>query len=160
MTLRDDEASQAPNAAERSEWMGVLARADASSLRAKMDGIGAHPAYQWMRRPEIGAVMARGRAGGTGQAFSLGEMTVTRCALRLVDKPDIVGHAYVQGRNAEKAEQAALADAMLQSAGSKQQVLDVVIAPLRAEEAARRLTARKKAGATKVDFFTLVRAEG
>jgi len=146
--------------ADRADWMGVLARADAASLKRKMAALGPAPERRWLRRPEIGAVMTRGRAGGTGQAFSLGEMTVTRCALRLESREDVIGHAYVQGRDVEKAEQAAVADAMLQIDSTRAAVLAEVVEPLRQEENARRLAARRKAGATKVDFFTMVRAEG
>ncbi len=144
----------------RADWMGVLARADAASLQRCFKALGDTPSYEWLRRPEVGAVMTRGRAGGAGQAFSMGEMTVTRCALRLVDAPDVVGHAYVQGRDVGKAECAALADALLQTETLADRVLADVIEPLRLEEAARRLRARRKAGATKVEFFTMVRAEG
>ncbi len=144
----------------RAEWMGVLARAPAEDVTDAMAAIEPTPAFDWLRRPEFGAVMTRGRAGGTGQPFSLGEMTVTRCALRLKDRPEVVGHAYVQGRDVRKAELAALADAMLQVEGTAEQVRATVIAPLKAAEADRRLKARRKAGATKVDFFTMVRAEG
>ena len=71
-----------------------------------------------------------------------------------------VGHAYVQGRAFKKAEQAALADAMLQTPSLADAVRCQVIEPLRQAEMARRLKLRRKAGATKVDFFTFVRAEG
>lgn len=140
--------------------MGLLARARPDSLAEKVDGLDAAPAFDWLRRPEFGAVTTRGRAGGVGQMFTLGEMTVTRCALRLIDRPDVVGHAYVQGRDAGKAERAALADAMLQTPDLAAAVQRDVIEPLRQEEAARRLELRRKAGASKVDFFTMVRAEG
>ncbi len=145
---------------QRAEWMGVLARAEPAALQAAMAALGPAPAFDWLRRPEIGAVMTRARAGGTGRAFSLGEMTVTRCALVLKDRPDVVGHAYVQGRATAKAEHAAIADAMLQTDDLHDRVMAEVITPLKRAEAARRLKARRKAGATKVDFFTMVRAEG
>ena len=148
-----------PATAARSDWMGVLARSNPKSLAERMAGLGSAPAFDWLRKPEFGAVMTRGRAGGTGRMFSLGEMTVTRCALRLRDRPEIVGHAYVQGRAAAKAEQAAVADAMLQTPDLAEAVMAEVVEPLRAEEAARRLKLRRKAGSSKVDFFTMVRAE-
>lgn len=144
----------------RAEWMGVLARADTASLRGHMEGLGKAPGFEWLRQPEIGAIMLQGRAGGTGAAFNMGEMTVTRCALRLHDAPASVGHGYVQGRDVQKAELAALADALLQYDARAAEVMAKVIAPLRDEEAARRLSVRRKAGATKVNFFTMVRAEG
>ena len=56
--------------------------------------------------------MARGRPGGDGAPFNLGEMTVTRCTVRLED--GTVGHAYVAGRDMRQAELAAVLDAVLQ----------------------------------------------
>jgi alpha-D-ribose 1-methylphosphonate 5-triphosphate synthase subunit PhnG len=144
---------------QRADWMGVLGRAPAKSLEAKMKAIGDATSFDWLRQPEIGAIMLQGRAGGTGAAFNMGEMTVTRCALRLAGEAESVGHGYVQGRDARHAELAALADALLQTE-RQAEVMDAVIRPLKAEEAAKRLAARRKAGATKVDFFTMVRAEG
>src|SRR5262245_9260483 len=97
--------------AERREWLGVLARAPESSLEAWARA-GGLPRYTWLRRPETGLAMVRARTGGTGAKFNLGEMTITRCALRLEN--GTVGVAYVQGRSARKAELMAVADAMLQ----------------------------------------------
>ena len=57
---------------------------------------------EFLRRPETGLVMLRGRAGGTGQAFNLGEASVTRCSVRLSDGQ--VGTGYVLGRDQRKAE--------------------------------------------------------
>ncbi|EIE49245.1 phosphonate metabolism protein PhnG [Salipiger aestuarii] len=139
--------------AERQGWMGLLARAPAARLAALM---GDAPGFDWLRAPEVGGVMVRGRAGGTGAPFNLGEMTVTRCALRLATGE--VGHACVRGRDKTHARQAALVDALMQgprAAGVRAGVLD----PLAAEEAARRHARAAKAAATKVEFFTMVRGE-
>jgi len=144
----------------RAEWMGVLARADAGALAGRMAELADRPDHVFLRPPEYGAVMTRGRAGGSGQMFSMGEMTVTRCAVRLEGRPEVAGHAYVQGRNADKATAAAVADAMLQCPDLAAVVMATVVEPLRDAEAARRLRARRKAGGSKVDFFTMVRAEG
>lgn len=145
---------------ERAGWMGVLARADAAALAAHMAELNDRPSHVFLRPPEFGAVMTRGRAGGTGRLFSMGEMTVTRCAIRLDGRSEVAGHAYVQGRNADKATNAAVADAMLQCPDLADAVMTTVVAPLKDAEADRRLRARQKAGSSKVDFFTMVRAEG
>ena len=97
---------------DRQRWMAVLARADAATLRRLLGAWGSLPAYTRLRGPETGLVMVRGRAGGGGAPFNLGEMTVTRCTVRLED--GLVGHAYVAGRDEEQAELAAVADALLQ----------------------------------------------
>ena len=141
----------------RKDWMGVLAKADAARLAALLDGLGPRPGFSWLRTPEIGAVMVRGRAGGTGAPFNLGEMTVTRCALRLDDGR--VGHAYIPGRDKAHAETAAICDALLQGAEGPRLQAEV-IAPLKAEADAARRQEAARAEATKVDFFTMVRGEG
>ena len=138
-----------PHAA-RQHWMGILARADAATLAERM---GADlPAWRHLRQPETGLVMVRGRTGGAGQPFNLGEMTVTRCAVRLDD--GTVGHAYVRGRDRRHAELAAIADALLQRDAT---LVDRLIAPLAAAQAATRRDRSREAAATRVEFFTVAR---
>jgi alpha-D-ribose 1-methylphosphonate 5-triphosphate synthase subunit PhnG len=141
---------------ERRDWMGVLARAPADELARAFGRLGPEPGSHWLRPPEFGSVMVRGRAGGTGAPFNLGEMTVTRAALRLDD--GTVGHAYVAGRDAGKARIAALCDALLQGP-SAAHVLEVVVRPMQALMAQARSERAAKAAATKVDFFTMARGE-
>lgn len=142
-----------PENEARRGWMGLLARAPAERLAALMPDL---PAHDLLRRPEIGAVMVRGRTGATGAPFNLGEMSVTRCSVRL--EGGAVGHAHVQGRDKSHALRAAVADALLQTeaaAGLRAAVLE----PLAAEETERRALRARKAAATKVEFFTMVRGE-
>lgn len=142
---------------DRSRWMGLLARAAGEDLATRWQRTGLAPGFEWLRAPEHGTVMVRGRAGGTGAPFNLGEMTATRCALRL--ESGTVGHAYVPGRDRRKAEIAALCDALLQEEASAQAIRDGILAPLEAaEDTARRETAAR-AAATKVDFFTMARGD-
>ena len=141
---------------DRAGWLGLLARAQAADLARLMAALGPEPAHDWLRPPETGTVMVRGRAGGTGAPFTLGEMTVTRCALRL--GCGTVGHGHVQGRDKVQARHAALVDALMQGARAPQ-LRAAVLGPLAAAEAARRAGRAARAAATKVDFFTLVRGE-
>jgi alpha-D-ribose 1-methylphosphonate 5-triphosphate synthase subunit PhnG len=69
------------------------------------------------------------------------------------------GHAYVMGRNFEHARLAAVCDALLQVSALHDEIQAKVIQPLEHAIAARSLQKRSKAGATKVDFFTLVRGD-
>ena len=100
--------------------------------------------------------MVQGRVGGTGEPFNLGEMTVTRCSVRLAD--GAVGHAWVQGRDKDHARRAAVADALLQT-DAADEITARVIAPLAAEAQSLRDGRAAKAAATRVDFFTMVRGE-
>jgi alpha-D-ribose 1-methylphosphonate 5-triphosphate synthase subunit PhnG len=138
---------------DRKTWMGLLARAKPDRLAELFPDL---PTYSLLRAPEVGAVMVRGRIGGDGDAFNLGEMTITRCSLAL--QGGLVGHAHVQGRDKSHALRAAVLDALLQSAEAPR-LRAAVLVPLRAEEAARREARAAKAAATRVEFFTLVRGE-
>ncbi|WP_050525737.1 phosphonate C-P lyase system protein PhnG [Pseudorhodobacter aquimaris] len=140
----------------RKAWMGLMAKAPAARVGALLDGACARPDFKWLRPPEVGSVMVRGRAGGTGAPFNLGEMTVTRCALRLASGE--VGHAYIQGRSKADAEAAALIDALMQT-GQAATLQTAVLDVLAADRAALTKVRAEKAAATKVDFFTMVRGE-
>jgi alpha-D-ribose 1-methylphosphonate 5-triphosphate synthase subunit PhnG len=133
--------------------MSVLARADATELATLLEHRAVPPSYTKLRGPEAGLVMVRGRTGGGGAPFNLGEMTVTRCTVRT--ESGHVGHAYVAGRDARKAELAALFDAMLQEPGRRGALHDDVIAPLATAQQARRDSIAAKAAATKVQFFAM-----
>ena len=139
--------------ARRRHWMAVLARASHPDMLAGLQRLGGLPNYTRLRGPEAGLVMVRGRAGGGGAPFNLGEMTVTRCSVRT--DAGIVGHAYVAGRDELQAELAAVADAILQDPGRTDAVWAGLIVPLHAAQADQRRAVDAKAGATKVDFFAM-----
>ena len=138
----------------RRRWMSLLATAPTADLLALWSAFGPPPAFDWLRRPEIGSVMARGRMGAVGAAFNLGEITITRCSLRLADQR--VGHGYVQGRSKAKAECAALIDALMQGAEANA-LRRAVLAPLAERQAAAHAARAEKVAATKVEFFTMSR---
>ena len=146
---------------ERREWMALLARAPLPMLESWMRGAaesGSLPGHIWLRKPESGLAMLRARAGGAGERFNLGELTLTRCTLRL--ETGEVGVAYVRGRSLRKAELAALADALLQSAAWCEVVRRRLIEPVRAHIETEIARARHKAQATRVEFLTLAREAG
>jgi alpha-D-ribose 1-methylphosphonate 5-triphosphate synthase subunit PhnG len=141
-----------PEKTDRQRWMATLARADRAAIERCLQDAPALPAHTTLRGPEIGLVMLRGRAGGGGAAFNVGEMTVTRCTVRAGGQ---LGHATIAGRDTEKAELAARLDAALQDASLSPALRRAVIAPLDALEEARRAGLAARAAATRVDFFTL-----
>lgn len=138
--------------------MGVLARADVDALERSLAELPAPPAYQTLRAPETGLVMMRGRAGGDGAPFNVGEMTVTRCVVKPAGGP--LGFGYVAGRNRRHAELAAVFDALLQQEERRDALLETVIEPLARAQAHARQERWSEAAATKVEFFTVVRGEG
>lgn len=149
-----------PEQAARKARLSVLARAPEARLRDLWQaflGGSEVPAHDILRGPEIGAVMVRGRAGGTGAPFNLGEMSVTRASVRL--SSGAVGHGHVQGRSREAALTVALIDALAED-GRADEIEDAILSPLRAAAEDRTTARAAKAAATKVEFFTMVRGEG
>ena len=142
---------------QRKEAMAVLAHSDAAEIACRLGAI-AVPAYENLREPENGLVMVRGRIGGDGAPFNLGEATVSRAAVRLATGE--VGFGYTLGRDREKARMIALCDALVQSDEFTDAVEANVLAPLRASIDSRRNRKAAETAATRVDFYTLVRGEG
>jgi alpha-D-ribose 1-methylphosphonate 5-triphosphate synthase subunit PhnG len=143
--------------AQRQAAMAVLAHADAAEIAGRLDTI-ALPAHENLREPENGLVMVRGRIGGDGAPFNLGEATVSRAAVRL--STGEVGFGYTLGRNRQKALMIALCDALIQTPDHAGAVETHVLAPLRAAIASERNRKAAETAATRVDFYTLVRGEG
>jgi alpha-D-ribose 1-methylphosphonate 5-triphosphate synthase subunit PhnG len=133
--------------------MATVARATVGEL-APLDALAG--GAELLRAPEIGLVMVRGRIGGDGAPFNLGEATVTRAAVSLPGGE--VGFGHVMGRDREKARLAALADALWQAPATREAV-EALLAPVRARLGAEAATRRERAAATRVDFFTMVRGD-
>jgi len=100
--------------------------------------------------------LVRGRMGGTGAPFNLGEMSVTRCVVRLADGS--TGYSYRAGRDKRQAELAALADAHLQGP-QQSRWLNELIEPLAAAQARSAAQKAAETATTRVEFFTLLRGE-
>jgi alpha-D-ribose 1-methylphosphonate 5-triphosphate synthase subunit PhnG len=143
--------------AQRQAVMAVLVHAEAGEIAARLRNVPL-PGHQDLRAPESGLVMLRGRVGGDGAPFNLGEATVSRAAVRLASGE--VGFGYTLGRDGEKARLIALCDALVQSCDFSAAVERDVIAPLREQLMVRRKRQAEETAATKVDFYTMVRGEG
>src|ERR1700730_8858646 len=143
--------------AQRKAAMAVLAHATAVEIAAHLDAIEL-PSHEPLREAENGLVMVRGRIGGDGAPFNIGEATVSRAAVRLASGE--VGFGYTLGRDADKARMIALCDALVQSDDFAGLVEAKVLAPLRAAIALRQRAKAAETAATRVDFYTLVRGEG
>ena len=137
--------------------MAVLARASLAELEAIVARLGGVPPHAVLKPAETGTLMVEGRAGGTGRRFNLGEATMTRCIVRL--DGNLMGFAYALGTDRRKALLSAVLDALLQHPARGRAIADAEIAPLAARQTAAKEVALRKAAATKVDFFTLVRGQ-
>lgn len=143
--------------ADRQRWMRVLAMAPVGALEDAWNDVGDDVRYSLLRAPEIGTAMVRARAGGAGARFNMGEMTVTRCAVRM--EGGATGYAYVAGRDKRKTELAAAFDALLRDGGRRARLEATLIAPLETAQQAAHDARAQKVAATRVDFFTMVRGE-
>jgi alpha-D-ribose 1-methylphosphonate 5-triphosphate synthase subunit PhnG len=101
----------------------------------------------------------QGRAGGTGERFNLGEITVTRCTLRLGDAAGNtpVGVAYVLGRSHRHAQLAATADALLQDPQRHEELETSLLDAIRQFLKAQHTQRQQRAQSTRVDFLTMAR---
>ncbi|MFO1171696.1 MAG: phosphonate C-P lyase system protein PhnG [Hyphomicrobiaceae bacterium] len=141
----------------RPRWMSLLARAEPEHLEDVWQSLEPRPVFRFLRVPEVGLVMLRGRMGGTGAAFNVGEATVARCTVVLEE--GLIGHAYVLGRDLRHVELAALFDALLQrspfESALRVRLLDPITRCLQAE----RTEQTRRREATRVEFFTMVRGD-
>ncbi|TDX24773.1 alpha-D-ribose 1-methylphosphonate 5-triphosphate synthase subunit PhnG [Modicisalibacter xianhensis] len=141
----------------RSQRQRVLALTPRERLEPCWAELGIAPPHRRVRGPEVGMAMVRGRMGATGNAFNLGEMTMTRASVTLDN--GALGHGWVRGRDLQHAELIALIDACAQQEALRERIDSELIAPLADELAARNAEASRTAAATRVDFFTMVRGE-
>lgn len=150
-------AEHAPPIDPKKRVMDLLARCSPADMQAAWERIDPKPTFARLREPETGLVMVRGRIGGGGSPFNLGEATVSRATIQLTE--GTVGHGYRLGTDKVAAEWSAVFAALWQLPTLQDLVERLLLVPAeerQAEEAAR--LARETA-ATKVDFFTMVRGE-
>jgi alpha-D-ribose 1-methylphosphonate 5-triphosphate synthase subunit PhnG len=143
--------------AGRQALMRACAEANEAELEAALTAVGEPLQVEELHPPQIALVMLRGRIGGSGTAFNIGEATVTRAAVRLAN--GAVGFGYLLGRSERRAKLAAQLDALGQDAACRARLEACFVQPMLARRAALDARAWAAAEATKVEFFTLVRGE-
>lgn len=141
----------------RQALMRTCAQATEAELEVALAALGDLPASAELRPVETGLVMLRGRMGGSGPAFNIGEATVTRATVRL--DTGTVGFSYLLGRSHRRARLAALVDALGQDPAWREGLERNLVAPVEERQAATDARVRADTAATRVDFFTLVRGE-
>ena len=154
--MLEDVSAEDPLALRR-RAMSLLARAWPSELKGPLAQCWADHGARDLKPAETGLVMLRGRAGGDGAPFNLGEATVTRAVVELPGGER--GYAYILSRDAERARLAAIFDALWQKAAERRAVEERVLKPIAARLQAARAKASAEIAATRVDFFTLKRGE-
>lgn len=149
--------------ADRQRAMRAFALSDGATLARLWDSWQPAPEVELIRGPERGLVMVRGRIGGRGDRFNLGEATVCRATVHLHGAslgPDAVGTSYLLGTDLEHARLAAAFDALLCDEGQRDRVIAEIVEPLEAAQRERDAARRAEARSTLVDFFTVSREHG
>ncbi|MFA5124189.1 phosphonate C-P lyase system protein PhnG, partial [Zavarzinia sp.] len=148
MTRRDNGKpmiEESDNQARR-QRLRLLAGAAPADLAAALDEAGAVPDLRLVRAPECGLVMVRGRAGGTGERFNIGEMTVSRCTV--ADADGRLGVGMVAGRDRAKAEMVAKLDLVAQRPGPGAGIAARLLGRLEAQAARAAAARAARAAAT------------
>ncbi len=146
--------------ARRKEWLSILSRASEQELLVGFDRLGGIPEARDVKPAVVGSVMIEARAGGSGQRFNAIEATVTRCVVQVDQR---LGVSYSLGRDIRRARLSAIADALLQGVHEDEAAFEkmksVLVAPVAYRIESKRREKSRKAAATKVEFFTMVRGE-
>lgn len=141
----------------RQDIMRVCALATEAELAAALAQLAPLPEASDVRAPEIGLVMLRGRIGGDGAPFNVGEATVTRAAVKLATGE--FGTSYLLGRSKRRARLAAIVDALGQSPPYAKRIAAALAESVQQRVAREAARLAAETNATKVEFFTLKRGE-
>lgn len=141
----------------RQNWLSVLAHSEPTTLATLWSQQNLQPNYTLLRAPQTGLAQVQGRMGATGNAYNIGDVTLTRAVVKLASNE--IGVGYIAGRNKDHCLRVALVDALLQHKDFFQVLYDNVIKPLRQQRQQATQQHEAATNQSKVDFFTLVRGE-
>lgn len=150
-------SEQSKSVKQRQILLSTLAKSSLNDIKHYWQGRLENEEYEVIRQPQTGMVMAVARAGSNGEPFNFGEVTVTRCAIRI--KSGETGVAYVRGGNNNHALHIAVLDALAQTTEQHEIIHNEVVKPLQEILLLVKKQKREKAEKTKVEFFTMVRGE-
>jgi alpha-D-ribose 1-methylphosphonate 5-triphosphate synthase subunit PhnG len=142
----------------RQQWIQELALAQSDSLNAAVSAFVNERSIKVavVKEPEVGLCMVPAQIGGVGEAFGLGEVTVARCVVEINGD---IGVGYVLGRDHMHAYNVAVGDALLQGrwfSSFESEILN----PVRQLRATKETERERVIDLTRVDFETMVRANG
>lgn len=145
----------APSA--RKKVAHLLARALPQELEQALQTTAGDETVTPLRGPETGLVMLRGRIGGGGANFNLGETTVSRASVKLSD--GLVGHGHCLGTDRKKAQMIAIFDALFQRPAMAEKLEKALLSGVRRRVESESTKQAEETAATRVDFFTMVRGD-
>lgn len=141
---------------QRQEWISLLGSADPVWLEKQNTCLNLDLEPVFIVKPETGMIMMQARQDGSGPRFNLGEVTVSRCILKL---GTTMGYSMVMGSNLRHAQLAALFDALLQKPEQGLNLQNNLVPKLRQIRDQKRREYKEDIETSKVEFFTLKRGE-
>lgn len=145
------------NVEQRQNLLSTLAKSSLKDIQSYWPHSPNDYQFNTIRPPQTGMVMAVARTETTGEPFNLGEVSVTRCALRL--ESGETGFGYSMGSDTEQVLHIALIDALAQVDDNFDTLSAEVINPLKQKIADRQKRQKALTDTTKVDFLTITRGE-
>ena len=142
---------------QRQQNLSVLAKASLATMLEYWQQINVDATFEFLKKPEVGMAMVRAQAGAGCENFNMGEMTMTRCVIRL--DSDEIGYGFVAGRSKKKSELIAVIDACWQKDSLQKIIEEKIIEPLYALQVNRAQKTSENTKTSKVNFFTMVRGE-
>jgi len=142
---------------QRQSLLSTLAKSRLSDINRHWQYSISDLEFEFLRKPETGMVMIKGRTDASGSPFNLGEATVTRCAINL--EGGYTGIGYVLGRQPEHATTVALIDAMAQRDQNFDHLEQTLLTPLRTQLEGKQRLQQNRAALSRVEFFTMIRGE-
>ncbi len=139
---------------ERKQWIKALSLSNASELNKLWEDLQIDVDFKYLSGPETGLLTCRGKMGGTGNSFNLGDISVTRCSVQLASGE--IGTSIQTGTNHNKSKYAALIDALMQT-DQKAMLQEKIINPLVANREEKAQARQAEIMSSKVDFYTMVR---
>lgn len=146
-----------PNASERRAALARWSASTREELEHALGELDALPEAEDLRPAETGLVMARGRIGGGGAAFNVGDVALSRATVRLPTGE--IGFGHVLGTDRAHARLCAICDALWQKPGTHADALAVLLERIGRRVARARAAEAEAAAATRVEFFTMTRGE-
>ena len=129
----------------RQALMRICANATQAELEAALQHLDPALVVTDVRPTESGLVMLRGRIGGSGAPFNVGEATVTRAVVRLGTGE--AGFSYLLGRSKTRARLAAILDAAGQNPTYRSQIEQHLVRPVTSRLDNERQIEREEAAA-------------
>lgn len=152
-----EQLDQLREPALRKALLHACSKATEAEMNAALDSFPLSQSAFDLRPPESGLVMVRGRIGGLGNAFNVGEAVVTRASVRLADGR--IGHSYLLGRSRSKARLAATIDALGHDPIDRRALEYAFIEPVKLRLEQEDTLRHEEVAATRVNFFTMTRGE-